>query len=93
MIKVVPSILSAHFSMLLGFLTPVRESSKELKPFVSDIVLVLVMSVNPGFCGQELTSKLFCRVERLRELNVARDYVREVDGAIKLENVRLVQNG
>ena len=56
------------------------------------IDLVLVMSVNPGFGGQGFIPGALRKVERIRRLIEAggRDVRLEVDGGIKVDNVRAV---
>jgi ribulose-phosphate 3-epimerase len=54
--------------------------------------LVLVMSVNPGFGGQGFIDGALRKVERVRKLIDAsgRDVRLEVDGGIKVDNIRRV---
>jgi ribulose-phosphate 3-epimerase len=54
--------------------------------------LVLVMSVNPGFGGQSFIDSALRKVEKLRRLIDAsgRDIRLEVDGGIKVDNIRRV---
>jgi ribulose-phosphate 3-epimerase len=54
--------------------------------------LVLVMSVNPGFGGQSFIPGALRKVERVRRLIEAcgRDVRLEVDGGIKVDNIRAV---
>ncbi len=58
--------------------------------------LVLVMSVNPGFGGQSFIDSALRKVERLRRMIDAerersgRDIRLEVDGGIKVDNIRRV---
>jgi len=56
------------------------------------IDLVLVMSVNPGFGGQSFIPGALKKVERIRRLIEAsgRDVRLEVDGGIKIDNIRSV---
>ena len=53
---------------------------------------VLVMSVNPGFGGQGFIDSALAKIERLRGLIDAsgRDIRLQVDGGIKVENIRRV---
>ena len=53
---------------------------------------VLVMSVNPGFGGQSFIDSSLRKVERLRKIIDAsgRDIRLEVDGGIKVDNIRRV---
>lgn len=68
--------------------TPVEE----IRPYLSQIDMALVMSVHPGFGGQayipECTEKIAKVARWIREENLAIDL--EVDGGIKLDNVEMV---
>lgn len=63
-------------------------------PYLNDIDLVLVMSVEPGAGGQQFmassTSKIV-ELKRLRELNKYH-YVIEVDGGINSDTIRYVKD-
>jgi ribulose-phosphate 3-epimerase len=52
--------------------------------------LVLIMSVNPGFGGQSFIDSALRKIERVRKLIDAsgRDIRLEVDGGIKVDNIR-----
>jgi ribulose-phosphate 3-epimerase len=57
---------------------------------IEQIDLVLVMSVNPGFGGQSFIPGSLKKIERIRRLIDAsgRDVRLEVDGGIKVDNIR-----
>jgi len=59
---------------------------------IDKVDLVLVMSVNPGFGGQSFIDAALRKTERLRKLIDAsgRDIRLEVDGGIKVDNIRRV---
>ena len=59
---------------------------------IDKVDLVLVMSVNPGFGGQSFIDAALRKTERLRKLIDAsgRDIRLEVDGGIKIDNIRRV---
>ncbi len=63
---------------------------------IDKIDLVLIMSVNPGFGGQSFIDSALRKVERVRKLIDAehrrsgRDIPLEVDGGIKVDNIRRV---
>jgi ribulose-phosphate 3-epimerase len=65
---------------------------KTLYPVLDDIDLVLIMSVNPGFGGQPFIPSTLKKVERLRKIIDQNQYPLEieVDGGIKIENIREV---
>ena len=59
---------------------------------VDQLDLVLIMSVNPGFGGQSFIDGALRKIERVRKLIDAtgRDIRLEVDGGIKVDNIRRV---
>ena len=68
-------------------------TSLEVLEYVLDKVdLVLIMSVNPGFGGQSFIESALRKIERARKLIDAsgRDIRLEVDGGIKVDNIRRV---
>jgi ribulose-phosphate 3-epimerase len=72
-------------------------SSLDALEYVIDRVdLILIMSVNPGFGGQSFIDSTLRKVERARKLidrereSSGRDIRLEVDGGIKVDNIRRV---
>jgi len=61
-------------------------------PHLDEVDLVLVMSVNPGFGGQKFIESAIGKLQRLRqEIDTRHLAVElEVDGGVKLDNVRRV---
>ncbi len=61
---------------------------------IDKVDLVLIMSVNPGFGGQSFIPSALKKVEQARRLIEAsgRDIRLEVDGGIKIDNIRDVAN-
>jgi ribulose-phosphate 3-epimerase len=59
---------------------------------IDQLDLVLIMSVNPGFGGQSFIEGALKKIERVRKLIDAsgRDIRLEVDGGIKVDNIRRV---
>ncbi|MGZ3605752.1 MAG: ribulose-phosphate 3-epimerase [Thermodesulfobacteriota bacterium] len=75
-----------------GIVLKPATSLNVLYPVLDDLDLVLIMSVNPGFGGQSFIPSALKKIERLRKI-VDRDGYRleiEVDGGIKIENIREV---
>ena len=58
---------------------------------IDKVVLILLMSVNPGFGGQSFIPATLRKLERARKMIDAsgRDIRLEVDGGIKTENIRI----
>jgi ribulose-phosphate 3-epimerase len=63
-----------------------------LEYVIDRIDLILIMSVNPGFGGQSFIDSALRKIEKARKLIDAtgRDIRLEVDGGIKVENIRRV---
>ena len=59
---------------------------------IDKVDLILIMSVNPGFGGQSFIPSALKKIERARRLIEAsgRDIRLEVDGGIKVDNIRAV---
>lgn len=60
---------------------------EEILPFVN---MVLIMSVNPGFGGQEFIETSFDKIKKLRELadNKNKNLIIQVDGGVNGKNVK-----
>ena len=63
-----------------------------LEYVIDKVDLILIMSVNPGFGGQSFIDSALRKVEKARQLIDAtgRDIRLEVDGGIKVDNIRRV---
>ena len=61
---------------------------------IDKLDLILIMSVNPGFGGQSFIPGALKKIEQVRKLIEAsgRDIRLEVDGGIKVDNIRQVAN-
>ena len=59
-----------------------------LEEILTDVDLVLIMSVNPGFGGQKFIPSSLDKIKRLAEIRRERDldFLIEVDGGVTLEN-------
>ena len=59
---------------------------------IDKVDLILIMSVNPGFGGQSFIDSALRKVEQVRRLieSSGRDIRLEVDGGIKVDNIRRV---
>lgn len=69
-----------------------RTDIESILPFLSDVYMVLVMTVEPGYGGQKIRKDTFEKIARLRkyinENNLEVDI--EVDGGVDLENLHEV---
>ncbi|MDY0277148.1 MAG: ribulose-phosphate 3-epimerase [Acholeplasma sp.] len=71
-----------------------KTSIESIKPYLEDVDLVLVMSVEPGFGGQKFMTSSLDKVEHLnslRKLNNYR-YVIEIDGGMNNETLVMAKN-
>jgi ribulose-phosphate 3-epimerase len=59
---------------------------------IDRVDLILIMSVNPGYGGQSFIDSALRKIERARKLidSTGRDIRLEVDGGIKVDNIRRV---
>lgn len=65
--------------------TPVED----IFPFLDDIDLVLIMSVEPGFGGQSFMADQLEKVKVLNEMKKEKNFVIEIDGGIDNNTVKL----
>lgn len=65
---------------------------KEVMPYLGQVDMILIMSVEPGFGGQKYMEKSTERIRRMRQLltdaGIEKDI--EVDGGVNLSNVELI---
>lgn len=85
-----------ELGMKAGVVLNPHTSVSLLEDTISDIDLVLIMSVNPGFGGQKFIENTYQKISRLKELILKKNSnaLIEVDGGVNLENApKLVQYG
>ena len=65
-----------------------------LEEVLDYVDMVLIMTVEPGFPGQKFISSMAEKVSRLREIvdGCENKPLIQVDGAIKLDNIKLIAN-
>jgi ribulose-phosphate 3-epimerase len=67
-----------------------------LEPVITEIDLICLMSVNPGFGGQKFIETTYARVEELKQIITRHNASAkiEIDGGVDLENAsRLIKTG
>jgi ribulose-phosphate 3-epimerase len=62
------------------------------EPILSDIDLLLIMTVNPGFGGQKFIKGMLAKISQAKEMiqAVAPEVLLEVDGGVTLKNIRSI---
>src|SRR5699024_3193064 len=78
--------------MKVGLTSKPKTDIEKLIPYLKDIDLILVMSVEPGFGGQSFMEDSLDKVRRLREYidKNKLDVSIEIDGGIKTYNLKKV---
>ena len=68
------------------------EPLNALEWVIEEVDLILIMSVNPGFSGQTFIHSALRKLEKVRNIIDAsgRDIRLEVDGGVKVENIRRI---
>jgi ribulose-phosphate 3-epimerase len=61
-----------------------------IEEVLDQVELVLVMSVNPGFGGQQFIESSVSKVKRLVELRGKRKFQIEIDGGVKASNIKML---
>lgn len=63
-----------------------------LTDIISDIDIVTLMSVNPGFSGQEFIHQTYFKIEEIKNLIIKKNAntLIEVDGGINLDNINIL---
>ena len=61
-----------------------------IKPYLNDIDLVLVMSVNPGYGGQDFIESSIDKIDELNELKKDYNFIVSVDGGINDRTIKYV---
>lgn len=79
---------------LAGIALNPATSLSHLDHILDKIDLILIMTVNPGFGGQQFISSMLDKINAVRALIDAsgRDIRLEVDGGIKIDNIATVAN-
>jgi len=59
-----------------------------IEPYLNDIDLILVMSVNPGFAGQKFKPEVLKKLEKIKKIIVSKNLKidLEIDGGIGFQN-------
>jgi len=64
----------------------------QVEPILSDVDVLLVMTVNPGFGGQKFIEQSLQKIRKAREMvnSIAPNVAIEVDGGVTLDNIKSI---
>ena len=64
----------------------------QVEPLLADLDLLLIMTVNPGFGGQEFISSMLPKIRKAKEMinTISPAISLEVDGGVSLENIKTI---
>ena len=91
-LKVIHQIKS--YGIKVGISIKPKTPTEVLKPFLDEVDLVLLMSVEPGFGGQSFIEGTYDKLEVLTALRGDRQFLIEIDGGVKGDNAsNLIASG
>ena len=79
--------LIKSFGIKCGLTVKPATSVLDIAPFLKDVDLVLIMSVEPGFGGQGLIPETLDKVRWLKENRGERHYLISIDGGVNLRTI------
>ena len=85
-----------HLGMRAGVVLNPHTPVNLLEDIISDLDLVLLMSVNPGYGGQKFIENTYKKISLLKEMILQKDSksLIEIDGGVTLENApKLIAEG
>lgn len=92
-VKIIEQIRS--FNKQVGISIKPGTPLQVLDPYLKKIDLILIMSVEPGFGGQQYIPESTARIHKLDKslkiLGIRKQVLIEVDGGIKLSNAKMVK--
>lgn len=86
--------LIKNYGIKVGISIKPNTSIKHLLPYIKDIDMILIMSVNPGKEGQLFNDKVVSKITSLKE-HITKNNLNtliEVDGGINNENIQLLKD-
>ena len=85
--KIIDKIKS--FSYKVGLSIKPNTDITSLLPYLNKIDLILIMSVEPGFGGQQFMPNSLIKAKKIRDLN--QNIIIEIDGGIKDTNIKEIK--
>jgi ribulose-phosphate 3-epimerase len=80
------------FKKQVGIAINPETNINEITPYLNEIDLILVMSVNPGWSGQEFLKSSIDKINQLAQYKKKYDFLIDIDGGINLINAKLLNN-
>ncbi len=80
------------YGLMAGVVVNPATALHNIEPILSEVDLVLVMSVNPGFGGQSFIESSYQKLEELASLREQKElgFLIEVDGGVSPKNIRKI---
>ena len=80
--------LIKKFNKKIGISLNPNSETILVEPYLNDIDLILVMSVNPGFAGQKFKPEVLKKLEKIKKIIVSKNLKidLEIDGGINFQN-------
>ena len=80
--------LIKKFNKKIGISLNPNSETILVEPYLNDIDLILVMSVNPGFAGQKFKPEVLKKLEKIKKIIVSKNLKidLEIDGGISFQN-------
>lgn len=78
------------FNFQKGIALNPKTPIEKIKPYVSKLDAILLMSVTPGFQGQKFIYKVLEKIKALKK--IAPQVKIEVDGGVNLSNIKMISN-
>ncbi len=84
--------LIKQYGIKAGISVKPQTDISKILPFIDDIDLILIMSVEPGFGGQKFNNDTILRIKNLQQYIANKNVVIEVDGGINNETAKLCRD-
>ena len=82
--------LIKSFGIKCGLTVKPATPVADVEPYLDEVDVVLIMSVNPGFGGQGLIPETLDKVRWLKRVRVDRRYLISIDGGVNLKTIKAV---
>lgn len=80
------------FNKKVGLSIKPKTKVEEIKEYIDLVDLILVMTVEPGFGGQEFMEDCACKIKEIKEISKNKDLIIQVDGGINDKTAKICKN-